>query len=391
MTPTQGPLNGTTVLELGALVAAPYCGMLLADMGADVIKVEPPEGDMARHFAPFVDDESAFFMSVNRGKRSIQLDLRNDRHQELARSIAAKADVVLHNFRAGVVERLGLSLDDVRTRNPDVIYCSISGFGPEGPMASRPGIDLLFQAESGMIAVTGAADGPGVKVGTNAADVYAATTAAFAITSALAGRAKTGEGSDIHVSLRDSFLALQACWFTSFLATGQQPARLGSGSPFTAPTDVYQAKDGEIVLAVVNEKHWRIFCSVLGLERLLEDERLASNEGRVANAGYLRSKVNGALASETVREWIQRLDEAGIPAGRVLTYEGVCQDPQIERNGMVLDLEHASVGPIRVQGSPIWTDGRKQVTVQPPPPLGSHNEEIAREFDCLHLLKDSGQ
>lgn len=391
MSSSGGPLAGVRVLELGALVAAPYCGMLLADMGADVIKVEPPEGDMARHFAPFVHEESAFFMSVNRGKRSVQLDLKREEHRECARAIAADADVVLHNFRSGVVDRLGVSASDVKELNPNVIYCSISGFGPSGPMARRPGIDLLFQAESGMIAVTGAPNGPCVKVGTNAADVYAATTAAFAISSAMVKRERTGEGTEIHVSLRDAFLALQACWFTSYLATGEQPQRLGSGSPFTAPTDVYEASDGDIVLAVVNDKHWRIFCATLGLEELLEDERLASNEGRVAHADHLRLRVNQALASATVDEWLAAFDGAGIPAGRVLTYAGVCSDEQFNENAMILEVDHETAGPVRVQGSPIWTDGSKQVTIQPPPALGAHTEEVAREFGFLKVLQDGNE
>ena len=387
MKPASGPLSGITVLEMGALVAAPYCGMLLADMGADVIKIEPPEGDMARYFAPFVHEESAFFMSVNRGKRSVQLDLKNEEHRRVAKAIAAKADVVLHNFRSGVVERLGLSYDHVSNGNSDIIYCSISGYGPTGPMAERPGIDLLFQAESGMISITGTNDGPGVKVGTNAADVYAATTAAFAVASALVQREKTGRGLEIHVSLRDAFLALQACWFSSYLATGEQPQRLGSGSPFTAPTDVYQARDGDIVLAVVNDKHWKILCSTLGIDDLLDDERLSTNQGRVTHADDLRDRVNQALATATVDDWIARFDAAGIPAGRVLTYEGVCQDPQIRWNSMILELEHDTVGPIRVQGSPVWTDGKKQSTHEPPPVLGAHTEQVAQEFGCLEFLR----
>jgi len=391
MSPTKGPLEGIRVLEMGALVAAPFCGMLLADMGADVVKVEPPEGDMARYFAPFVHDESAFFMAVNRGKRSMVLDLKKSRDRECAQAMAAKVDVVLHNFRSGVVERLGLSHPDIQAVNPSVVYCSISGFGPSGPMAGRPGIDLLFQAESGMIAVTGPPDGPGVKVGTNAADVYAATTAAFAIAAAIAKRARTGEGSEIHVSLRDAFLALQACWFSSYLATGEQPQRMGSGSPFTAPTDIFQAKDGEIVLAVVNEKHWRIFCATLMCEDLLEDERLRSNESRVRHAGYLRHRVTEALSARTVEEWLERFSEAGIPAGRVLTYEAVCSDPQIQHNSMVLQLNHDTAGVVRLQGSPVWTNGDKQVSLQAPPALGFHTEQIAREFGCWDLLRGDEQ
>lgn len=380
MTEAGKPLGGVKVLEMGALVAAPFCGMLLADMGADVIKLEPPEGDMARYFAPFVGEESAFFMSVNRGKRSVRLDLKDGADRDRARTIAGQVDVVVHNFRSGVVDRLGLSYRDLAEVNPGLVYCGISGFGPTGPMATRPGIDLLFQAESGMMAVTGEPDGPPVKVGTNAADVYAATTAAFAISSALVQRASSGRGTEIHVSLRDALLALQACWLTSFLATGVQPSRLGSGSPFTAPTDVYRAKDGDIVLAVVNEKHWRIFCDALDLPDLVDDPRLSTNESRVDHAEFLRERVNRALSARTVAEWQEALTAAGIPVGRVLDYGEVCKDEQIQHNEMIVELEHATVGPIRVQGSPIWLAGRKQMTRVPPPVLGEHTNAILEEF-----------
>jgi len=377
------PLEGVRVLEMGALVAAPFCGMLLADMGADVIKLEPPEGDMARHFAPYVSDESAFFMAVNRGKRGLTLDLKNERHRDYARTIASQVDVVIHNYRTGVAERLGLAYSDLVPLNPGLVYCGISGFGPTGPMARRPGIDLLFQAESGMLAITGTPDGPPVKVGTNAADVYAATTAAYAIAAALFQRERTGKGAEVHVALRDAFAALQACWLTSFLATGEQPGRLGSGSPFTAPTDVYEASDGHIVLAVVNEKHWQILCDSLGLGEIVDDPRFSTNELRVQHAEVLRKLVNSALSAAGVQDWINKLDAAGIPVGRVLDYKMLCEDPQFQHNDMVLELNHAMVGTIKVQGSPIWMDNLKCASSTPPPVLGEHSHSILQEFGCL--------
>ncbi len=367
---------------MGALVAAPFCGMLLADMGAEVIKLEPPEGDMARQFAPFVAGESAFFMAVNRGKRGLTLDLKDSQDLASARKIASQVDVLIHNYRTGVAERLGLAYPDLRTLNPGLVYCAVSGFGPNGPMASRPGIDLLFQAESGMLAVTGTADGLPVKVGTNAADVYAATTAAFAIASALLQRERSGKGSEVHVALRDAFFALQACWVSSYLASGEQPQRLGSESPFTAPTGVYQAKDGGLVLAAVNDKHWRILCNALGLQDLIDDPRLATNDSRVQHAELLRTRVNEALAHTNVQEWIDLLDSAGVPVGRVLDYGMVCEDPQIQHNEMVIELNHALAGTIRVQGSPIWMNNIKCVTKSPPPVLGEHSREILYEFGC---------
>lgn len=372
MTSRTTPLKGIRVVELGALVAAPYCGMLLADLGADVIKVEPPEGDMARRFAPFVEGgESAFFLSVNRGKRSVVVDLREEDGRRTVRELVATADVVLHNYRTGVAERLGLGYDDLREINPGLVYCAVSGFGPEGPMARRAGIDLLFQAESGMMAITGEPDGPPVKVGSNAADVYAATVASTTILAALVERATTGQGSRIDVSLRDAFLALQACWVTSFLATGEQPTRLGAASPFTAPTDVFPTADDSIVLAVVNDKHWRILCDVLDLPIAPADPRYVDNEARVRNMPTLRELVNEALAKRTTAEWLAAFDDAGIPAGQVLDYAGVVADEQIGFNEMILELDHETAGTVRVQGSPFWLGGEKPRLVVPPPVLGA--------------------
>lgn len=376
------PLEGVRVLELGALVAAPYCGMLLADLGADVIKIEPPEGDMARHFAPFVAGESAFFMSVNRRKRSVVLDLKQPGAVSWLHEMVKQSDVVLHNYRIGVAERIGVGYQDLSALNAGLVYCAISGFGPAGPMAHRPAIDLLFQAESGMMAITGEPDGSPVKVGTNAADVHAATTAATCISAALVERGRTGLGQRVDVSLRDAFLALQACWFTSFLATGTQPRRLGAGSPFTAPTDVFPTRDDCIVLAVVNSRHWRILCGVLGLDRLVDDSRFNTNQARVENAPELRESVSEVLATRPTEQWIELFDEAGIPAGRVYDYRQVVADEQIRHNEMVLGFDHPAAGVVMTQGVPFWLDGDKNPDPTPPPTLGQHTREVLIELGC---------
>lgn len=376
-------------MELGALVAAPYCGMLLADLGADVIKIEPPEGDMARRFAPFVAGESAFFMSVNRRKRSVVLDLKQPEAVSWVHELVEQCDVVLHNYRVGVAERIGVGYKELTALNPRLVYCAISGFGPTGPMAHRPAIDLLFQAESGMMAITGERDGGPVKVGTNAADVYAATTAAACISAALANRAHTGRGRRVDVSLRDAFLALQACWFTSFLATGEQPERLGAGSPFTAPTDVFPTLDDCIVLAVVNSKHWRILCGVLGLEHLVDDSRFNTNQARVRNAAELREFVSGVLTTRSTEQWIELFDEAGIPAGRVYDYRQVVDDAQIRHNAMVLEFDHPSAGTVMTQGVPFWLDGEKNPDPTPPPTLGRHTREVLIELGCPPEVADN--
>lgn len=376
------PLAGIRVLELGALVAAPYCGMLLADLGADVIKIEPPEGDMAREFAPFVNGESAFFMSVNRGKRSVRLDLKDPEAFQWVRALAAKSDILIHNYRVGVAERLGLGFDELFSLNPKLVYCAVSGFGPTGPMAGRPAIDLLFQAESGMMAITGTADGPPVKAGTNAADVYAATTAAMCITAALLQRATTGLGCRVDVALRDAFLALQACWFGSYLATGELPGRLGAASPFTAPTDVFGTADGTVVLAVVNAKHWVIFCDVVGLPELVTDPRFIDNESRVARAADLRILVSEALSHRSTKEWLEAFERAKIPGGRVMDYDDVVADEQIRHNQMIIEMDHARAGSVRLPGIPFWFDGDKAQPTVPPPMLGEHTCQVLAELGC---------
>ena len=389
MSSSARPLEGVRVLELGALVAAPYCGMLLADLGADVIKIEPPEGDMARHFAPFVAGESAFFMSVNRRKRSVVLDLKQPEAVSWVHEMVKQCDVVLHNYRVGVAERIGVGYEEFAALNPRLVYCAISGFGPSGPLAHRPAIDLLFQAESGMMAITGEPDGSPVKVGTNAADVYAATTAATCINAALVQRGRTGLGQRVDVSLRDAFLALQACWFTSFLATGEQPERLGAGSPFTAPTDVFPTMDGRIVLAVVNSKHWRILCGTLGLDHLVDDGRFGDNEARVANASELREIVSEVLAGRSTEQWIELFDEAGIPAGRVYDYQQVVADEQVRHNAMVLEFDHPTAGTVLTQGVPFWLDGEKNPDPAPPPTLGQHTREVLIELGCPPEVADN--
>lgn len=378
----DGPLAGIRVVEFGSLVSAPFCGMLLADLGAEVVKVEPPEGDMAREFGPFLGGESAFFLSVNRSKRSIVFDLKDGQAREVALRLVGDADVLLHNYRVGVAERLGLGYDELAQRNPRLVYCAVSAFGPDGPQATRPGVDLIFQAESGMLSVTGEDGGGPVKIGTNAADVYAATTAAMCISAALRERERTGRGARVDVSLRDALLALQACWAAVYLATGEQPPRMGTASPFTAPTQAFETANGVVTVAVVNERHWRLFCEALELPELADDPRYSSNVARVERRLELDDLLAPRFRSRTTGEWIERFDAARIPAGRVLGYREVFDDPQVRHRRMLLELEHPAAGRIRVQGSPFAIGGRALAEPSPPPMLGQHTEEILAELGC---------
>jgi crotonobetainyl-CoA:carnitine CoA-transferase CaiB-like acyl-CoA transferase len=381
--PAERPYEGLRVVELGSLVSVPFCGMMLGDLGAEVIKVEPPAGDMAREFGPFVGGESAFFLSVNRHKRSVVLDLKDARARRWLLELVDTADVLLHNFRVGVAERLGLGYDAMAERNPRLVYCAVSAFGPDGPDATRPGVDLIFQAESGMLSVTGEPGGGPVKIGTNAADVHGATTAAACIGAALHQRGRTGRGCRVDVSLRDALLALQACWAAIHLSGGEQPPRLGTASPFTAPTEVFQAADGPVAVAVVNERHWQRFCAALDLGAdVAADPRYGSNVARVEHRAELAALLAPRFAARTVAEWVERFGAEGIPVGRVMDYAEVFADAQVRDNGMLIETEHPRAGTIRLQGAPYAFDGERVTHPGPPPPLGAHTAEVLAGLGC---------
>jgi crotonobetainyl-CoA:carnitine CoA-transferase CaiB-like acyl-CoA transferase len=330
-----------------------------------------------------VGGESAFFLSVNRSKRSIVLDLKDERARDLALRLVDRADVLLHNYRVGVAERLGLGYDELSERNPGLVYCAVSAFGPDGPDARRPGVDLIFQSESGMLSVTGEAGGAPVKIGTNAADVYAATTAAMCVTAALAQRGRTGRGCRVDVSLRDALVSLQACWAAIYLATGEQPRPLGTASPFTAPTQAFETQDGLVVVAVVNERHWQLFCEALELgEAVASNPRYGSNVARVEHRDELERLLAPRFRTRTTAEWIERFDRHRIPAGRVLDYADVFCDPQLLARHMLLELEHPTAGTVRLQGSPFAIDGRTQAEPSAPPLLGQHTDDVLEELGC---------
>jgi len=370
------PLDGVTVVEFGNLIAAPYAGMLLGDLGARVIKVEPRSGDLGRQFGPYQEGESAFFMAVNRGKESIALDTKDWVSKRVLDNLVRKTDVVLHNLRHGAMERLGLGEERCRELNPNVIYAVVSAFGTDGPYAKRPGIDVIFQGESGMISITGdPRDGPR-KTATTIGDYVAGTNTALAITAALAESPRRGRRID--VSLRDGLLAVQSGWNAIAFATRGQPERTGTASPFLAPNQVFEAADGHFTLAIVSDRHFELLCDAIERADLLES--YPRNEDRMDDRDSLVRKLSRVFKSEGVEYWIGVLEQAGLPVGRILTIPEAFDDPQARHHGMLVEFDHPTAGHVRTTGSPLRIDGEQARSHSTPPTLGAHTRDILHEM-----------
>lgn len=372
------PLRGVRVVEFGNLIAAPYAAMLLADLGADVVKVEPPSGDLGRAFGPLLEGESAFFLSVNRGKRSVVLDLQTEEGRAAALGLCRTADVVVHNLRRGAMERAGLGEDDVRAVNPAAVYAVVSAFGADGPMADRAGIDIVFQAESGMMSLTGEPGAPPGKTATTIGDYVAGVNTALAVCAALVDRAASGRGRRVDVSLRDGLIAVQAGWNALAFAEGGQPERTGTASPFLAPNQMFRTADGFLALAIVSDRHFAVLCETLGRPDLAA--AYATNQDRMAGRSSLAAALEKVFAAEPASAWVERLGAAGLPVGRVLTLPEVWADPQVAHNQMVVDYDHPVAGRVRGIGSPLRIDRQPARAGRPPPPLGADTAEVLAEW-----------
>lgn len=363
-----GPLSGVRVVEFGNLIAAPYCAMLLADLGADVVKAEPPSGDLGRGFGPYINGESAFFLSANRGKRSVVIDFKTTEGRAAAFDLATSADVVVNNLRHGAMDRLGLDEQTLRSVKPNLIYAAISAFGIDGPSAERVGIDIVFQAESGMMSLTGEPGTPPGKTATTIGDYLAATNAALAICAALVGRSATGRGTRIDVSLRDSLIAAQAGWSAIAFESDAQPAKTGTASPFLSPNRMFESADGHFVIAIVADRHFELMCDAIGRTDLVSE--FHSNDDRIARRHELEAILEPIFASKPTAHWIDVLTSAGVPCGRVLTLPEVWEDPQARHNEMVVEYDHPVAGRVRGLGSPIRIDGAPARSDIAPPVLG---------------------
>ncbi len=385
-----GPLDGTLVIEFGNLIAAPYAAMLLADLGARVVKVEPPEGDISRGFGPHQDGESAFFMAVNRGKESLALDTKDWLSKRVLDNLVRKADVLIHNLRHGAIERLGFGASRSHELNPTLVYTSISAFGAEGPYAKRAGIDIVFQGEAGMISITGGPKDRPMKTATTIGDYVAGTNAALAISAALAEKPRVGRNID--VSLRDGVIAVQSAWNALALADGKQPERVGTASPYVAPSQVFEALDGHFTLAVVSDRHFRVLADSLGLPDLVD--AYPSNEVRMAKRDALARKLTSVFKVETADYWVTVLGEAGLPVGHVLTLSEALTDPQARHNEMIVEFDHPVAGSVKTTGSPIHIDGAAARAASPPATLGQHTRPILREVgvdaDSIEKMVASG-
>ena len=376
------PLDGLLVVDLTRVLSGPYCTMLLADMGARVIKIEQPgKGDDTRAWGPpFQGGESAYFLSINRNKESLALDIKQPRGREFLERLLARADVLVENFRPGTMERLGLGYAAIRPRFPRLVYCSISGFGQSGPRREQPGYDAVMQAEGGLMSITGEADGPPYRLGVAISDIVTGMFAAQGITLALLARERTGHGQLVDISMLDATAALLTYQAAIYFATGRNPVRMGNRHPSIAPYETFSASDGDFVVAVGNDEQWRRFCTTAGLDALAGDARFATNRDRVAHYAELKPVLESHLRTRPRDEWIRVLTAAGIPCGSVRDIGEVLGDPQVAARNMIQTVDHQTLGSINVLGTPLKLSETPGAVRQAPPTLGQHTDAILREF-----------
>jgi crotonobetainyl-CoA:carnitine CoA-transferase CaiB-like acyl-CoA transferase len=372
----SAPLAGVRVADLSRVLAGPYCTMVLADLGADVVKIERPEGgDETRAWGPpFADGEAAYYLSVNRGKRSCALDLSQPEGRELALELCARADAVIENFKLGGAERLGVGYEQVRERNPRVVYCSVSGFGSTREPKGRPGYDFVAQAESGLMSITGPEEGPPFKVGVALVDVLAGLHAAAAILAAL----RRGEGARIEVPLLDSGLAGLVNVAQNALVTGREPERHGNAHPNIVPYQDFETASGRIAVAAGNDGLFRALCATIGREELPADARFATNAARVENRRELIPELQRVFRERPADDWVELLDAAGVPVGKVRSVPEALEAAAAAGRPATVRVEHPTIGALELVGSPIW--GPTRSSPAPPPLLGEHTNEVLREL-----------
>lgn len=381
MSERSGPLTGMRVIELAHIMAGPVCGLMLADLGADVVKVEKPAGDDTRRTVPpDVNGESAAFMMMNRNKRGIVLDLKAEEGKAALRRLLADADVVIENYRMGTMEKLGLGYEDLARDNPGLIYCAVSGFGRTGPYAARGGFDLVAQGMSGLMSITGEGPGrPPVKVGAPVSDITAGILAALGVASAYAHKLVTGKGQMVDTSLLEAAIT-HTYWQSAIaFATGVSPGPMGSAHPLNAPYQAFRTADGYINIGAANQGNFLRLIGALGVPELAEDPRFAQNAGRMANLAELVDVLEAIFTTRTTDEWLAVMEEVGVPAGPVLTVTQMHADPHVLAREMVVSLQHPVAGETHAIGLPIKLSETPGKVVRPSPLLGEHTREILAE------------
>ncbi len=374
-------LENVKVVDLTRTLAGPFCTMLLGDMGADVVKIEEPErGDETRSWTPFWNGESTQFVSFNRNKRSLSLNLREKEGLDIVRALAADADVMIESFRAGALERMGLGYADICRLNPGIVYCSISGYGRTGPMAEKPGYDLIIQAYSGLMDLTGDPDGLPLRVGFSLVDLFTGMMAYGSVVTALYHQRQTGQGQHIEAALLDGQVAALSYHATAYLATGVVPQRMGSGHPSLVPYQSFPASDGYFILGVANQGLWERFCAAIERPDLLADPRFLTNDDRVAHRAECVELLSGIFRTRTVAEWVEAIERAGVPCGPINRVDDVVNNPQVQARNMIAQLSHPNVPDLKIPNSPLKLAETPPDLRRPPPLLGQHNAEILAEL-----------
>ena len=377
-----GSLSGLTVIDFTRVLSGPYCTMVLADHGARVIKLEHPvRGDDTRHWGPpFIGDESAYFLSINRNKESVTLDFKQPEGQRILHQLLAVADIVVENFRPGTLDAAGFGAAAVLAQYPRIVYCSISGYGQTGPRREEPGYDAVMQAEGGLMSITGEADGPALRLGVAITDIVSGLFAAQGVMAALIARDKTGRGQQVDIGMLDATAALLTYQAGNYFASGQVPARMGNRHPTIVPYESFHASDGEFVIAGGNDEIWRRLCRVIGRPDLAEDPRYCTNKERVTRYDDVRAELDAALVKRTRGEWVRELTAAGVPCGSVRGISEVLADPQLAARGMVAEVQHATIGAARVINSPVKLSETPPSVRTAPPTLGQHTTAVLHEL-----------
>jgi CoA:oxalate CoA-transferase len=370
------PLKGIRILDFTRVLAGPYCTALLADMGAEVIKVEALHGDDYRHIGPFVEGESTLFLLNNRNKKSITLDLKSDAGLKIARDLAQKSDVVIENFKPGVAERLGIGYEDLSRDHPALIYASISGFGQTGPMADRPAFDMIAQAMSGLMSITGEADGPPMRMGESFGDICAGLYCAWAIMTALYARQQSDQGTHIDVAMFDSLFSMMPTALAQYISGGPSPTRVGNHHPLSTPFGAFQAKDGHIIIATITNTQFKSLCDILGCAELIDDPRFASDELRTINRDSLIKYLEARLIDHKVEDMVARLNAARVAASPIWSVDQAIRSQQVDERGLFPLHQHPVLGEIPVMEQPVHFSNFPRNQQAPAPQLGEHSDDI---------------